>query len=503
MQDAVLSDFKLSTLVKNILPRFGQKAAVAAVVLFLLFDFVALSLNIWLSYRIEVQAVNINLAGRQRMLSQRLVKDLLILENQTLQQLELARVESLTQTFILFDNTLNGFYRGGVTQSSDNKSIYLEALTSSRTRYILEETLPLWEPIEAHLRAFLSRPENSQSLQQATMLAKANSDIILTLMNELTSVLENETQLEASKIRFFQGLAFFLALLNFSIVVSVYWWRIRNVKQELDIVDSVINRISTGVVVVDSKRQIKLCNDAMAYQSGYRNAELLGAPLNKILVVRDGESFGKCKNGELYHCFVEISDVKLGRRPAKVYTISDDSHHHLQRQQLSMLAYHDSLTGLPNRLLFDDRLNMAISQAQRQRDRLVILFIDLDKFKEVNDTYGHDFGDNLLKVVAERLRDMTRMSDTVSRRGGDEFTIILANVTDNASYQQIVTTLHQKLTAPYEVNDQVISIGASIGVACYPDDASSADDLLLLADKAMYVAKHKDVGKIVLASSIQ
>lgn len=157
--------------------------------------------------------------------------------------------------------------------------------------------------------------------------------------------------------------------------------------------------------------------------------------------------------------------------------------------QLAYLANHDALTGLANRTLFMDRLAHAMARAHRCNTKLGLLFLDLDKFKPVNDTYGHGVGDHLLKVVAERICSRVREDDTVARLSGDEFVIILESLTVRKNAETVAREIQADLARPYHLDDEIIHISASIGIAVYPDECGSIDDFIKLADNAMYAAK--------------
>ncbi len=171
--------------------------------------------------------------------------------------------------------------------------------------------------------------------------------------------------------------------------------------------------------------------------------------------------------------------------------ITDITEHVLATQRLDRVAHHDTLTGLPNRLLFNDRLTQAISQARRGPSQFALLYLDLDRFKQVNDSLGHTAGDELLQTVASRIRQQVRESDTVARIGGDEFAVILPNIVKREEAQAVAQKIISTLTAPFALSSQVreVCIGSSIGIAIYPSDAPDADELVKLADAAMYSAK--------------
>ena len=152
-------------------------------------------------------------------------------------------------------------------------------------------------------------------------------------------------------------------------------------------------------------------------------------------------------------------------------------------------SLHDEPTGLPNLALFNDRLRNAIAQARRHAWRLAVLFIDLDDFKSINDTHGHDVGDLVLSTTAKRLQSMVRGSDTVSRRSGDEFLVLMLEAKDDDSVTALAEKLLAALEEPLETEGATLTVRASIGIAVYPTDAKSAPALLKIADSAMYAAK--------------
>jgi diguanylate cyclase (GGDEF)-like protein/PAS domain S-box-containing protein len=153
------------------------------------------------------------------------------------------------------------------------------------------------------------------------------------------------------------------------------------------------------------------------------------------------------------------------------------------------LAYHDALTGLPNRLLYMDRLNTAIARAHRNGHKLSVMMLDLDRFKCVNDSLGHHIGDSLLQVVGERLKSAIRKGDTVSRIGGDEFMLLLAEIIHIKDASIIARKIINSFRDPFEFDGHRISITTSIGIAIYPDDGENADTLIQHADIAMYRVK--------------
>ena len=170
---------------------------------------------------------------------------------------------------------------------------------------------------------------------------------------------------------------------------------------------------------------------------------------------------------------------------------TDITEHKLAEERIRRVAHHDSLTGVPNRMLFKDRLDQAISFAKRDSRQFALLYLDLDKFKPVNDSLGHTAGDELLQSAAARIRHQVRESDTVARVGGDEFTVILPDITRREEAETVAKKIVAALAAPFQLGSQKqsVGIGASIGIALYPADARDADALVRAADAAMYSAK--------------
>lgn len=160
--------------------------------------------------------------------------------------------------------------------------------------------------------------------------------------------------------------------------------------------------------------------------------------------------------------------------------------------RLNYLAYHDALTDLPNRLLFQDRLQHSMSKARRCAQQVAILFLDLDRFKKINDSLGHEVGDSLLKVVAHRLRNCMRHSDTVARLGGDEFVVIVEQFRQMKEVLLVARKILQTLSIPTTIRNHELSVTASIGISLYPDDSDDVEGLMRCADMAMYRAKEND-----------
>ena len=183
-----------------------------------------------------------------------------------------------------------------------------------------------------------------------------------------------------------------------------------------------------------------------------------------------------------------MANEKLVITAVEAQVMAEDAR--IAKDLIDHMAHHDFLTGLPNRLSLKGRMTLAIAMAKRHHLKMAVLFIDLDRFKTINDSLGHAVGDSLLRLVAERLTKITRSTDVVSRQGGDEFVVLLSEVADEHAITSMADKLCEAIGAPYALAGQALRIGATIGISVYPDDSSDADTLIQHADVAMYDAKN-------------
>lgn len=164
---------------------------------------------------------------------------------------------------------------------------------------------------------------------------------------------------------------------------------------------------------------------------------------------------------------------------------------HLERERLRYMATHDGLTKLANRHLFEEQLKKAISNCKKTNSKVLLLYLDLDKFKPINDEWGHDIGDRVLQVIAARLKSATREHDTVARLGGDEFAVLLPDVGPQVQVNKLTESLHARITQPIHLQGHYFTVGCSIGICSYPENAADSEELWKQADAAMYIAKKK------------
>ena len=287
--------------------------------------------------------------------------------------------------------------------------------------------------------------------------------------------------------------------------------RRREVEAQLMLASRVFENSMDGIIITDAERNIISVNPGFTEITGYSTKEVLGknprmlssgqqsqqfyqamwASLNTTGSWR-GEIRNRRKNGEFYPEWLTISRVldEAGRVSNYIGVFTDISERKSAEARIQHLAYFDALTDLPNRILLRDRLEQAIIKAQRANEKVTVLFLDLDRFKVINDTLGHAVGDELLKIVAQRLLGCVREQDTVARQGGDEFLAILPD-TDAEGAALVAQKIIAALANPCVIDGHEMYATPSIGISLYPDNATNLDELVKLADVAMYQAKDR------------
>ncbi|MBP0629926.1 EAL domain-containing protein [Cupriavidus sp. AcVe19-1a] len=277
----------------------------------------------------------------------------------------------------------------------------------------------------------------------------------------------------------------------------------------LKLADRVFEATLDGVMVTDPNGVIERVNPAFTQLTGYSQAEAIGKTPRMLNSGKQGAEFyqslwrqlreqgswqgeiwNRRKSGELYLEYLSISGIYSPDGTCTHYAaiFSDITKRRMDEERLNHLAMHDALTALPNRTLFSERLKQAIARAERACRRVAVMFIDLDRFKLINDTMGHGVGDQALKVIARRLKEAVRESDTVARLAGDEFTVIIEDIRHVA---QIAQALLKSVGHPIDTHGQAVFVTPSIGISIYPDDGTDQKQLLMQADRAMYAAKEE------------
>ena len=272
----------------------------------------------------------------------------------------------------------------------------------------------------------------------------------------------------------------------------------------------VIEGATEGIMVTDADNIIRSVNPAFEKATGYTASEVICNTPALLKSGHHGEAFyremwdalntsgewqgeiwNRHKNGDIRPEWLSINAVRDNQQKVIHYVgiFSDTPTRKYVLERLEYLAYYDGLTGLPNRHLFLDRLNMCLSHARRDRHMLAVIFIDLDQFKQINDSLGHKAGDEVLAGVAERMKGCLREGDTLARLGGDEFTAILPVISHPDAASNVARKFLECYAKPLSIDGQELRVTASIGISIFPDDGEDADSLLNRADIAMYRIK--------------
>ena len=302
--------------------------------------------------------------------------------------------------------------------------------------------------------------------------------------------------------------------------VKLFWQMVMNqkqIKEELEKsqnqLKAIINTAIDGIIMINEHGEIQGFNPAAEKIFGYSREEVLGKNvkllmpepargehdgyINRYLKTgqarmigrRGSELIASRKNGELFPLEISLSEMVLGGLRYFVGITRDITERKKAEQKIAHLAHYDFLTDLPNRAFFMSSFERSVSLAKRNNYKVAALFLDLDGFKKVNDTLGHEGGDLLLQEVAKRLRKAIRDSDSVARVGGDEFTFFLDNIGSAENAAMMASKIIAALSEPFELKGQSCHIGGSIGISVFPDDSENIEKLVRQADDAMYLAK--------------
>ncbi|MFC4728007.1 putative bifunctional diguanylate cyclase/phosphodiesterase [Coralloluteibacterium thermophilus] len=285
----------------------------------------------------------------------------------------------------------------------------------------------------------------------------------------------------------------------------------RRDERERRIASQVLRSMNEAVAVVDLQFHFVAINPAFTRITGYEEAQTLGHPSRLLdsqqhdagfyrrmhdALVRQGhwagEMWQRRRDGEEFLCWLQASEVcdEAGARTHFVIVLSDITDKKRAEQELRYLANYDTLTGLPNRALLSERLARAIVRARRRGRRVAVLFLDLDRFKDINDSLGHAAGDRILKSAAARLLETVGTTDTVARLGGDEFTVVIEDIEDLPGAEAVAADVLAAFARPLEIDDrQDVTISPSVGISLYPDHGLAPTELIKFADTAMYQAK--------------
>ncbi len=281
-------------------------------------------------------------------------------------------------------------------------------------------------------------------------------------------------------------------------------------EEELQLAASVFNASSASIVITDAHNRILSVNPAFTTITGYKPDEAIGRTPGMLSSGKQskafyremwlslehnkhwhGELWNRNKDGEIFaeQLTINVISNRDGTVHRHVAIFSDITEKKQTEDLMWRQANYDTITNLPNRRLFHDRLKQEIKKCRRASQSLALFFIDLDYFKNINDTHGHHIGDQLLIEAAQRLNACVRDSDTIARLGGDEFTVILPELAETIRIEEVADNIRTVLAQPFVINDKVLNISGSIGIAVYPNDTTDENDLIGKADIAMYESK--------------
>lgn len=277
---------------------------------------------------------------------------------------------------------------------------------------------------------------------------------------------------------------------------------------------AVTEAAAESIITIDARGIIESFNPAAERMFGYAAAEVIGQNVRILMPEPDAsahdgylerhlrtginhiigqprEIVALHRNGTLFPAELNVAEIRLGSDRRFTGILRDITERKVSEARIQHLAHFDALTDLPNRVLFYDRLNQAMHQAQRDKHLLALFYLDLDGFKSVNDALGHDRGDELLRCAALRLQTAVRKSDTVARLGGDEFAVILPKIANRGDATLVAEKIIETMRQPFRLEgvEKPASVGVSIGISLFPEDSDDPEALLKLADHAMYRAK--------------
>jgi len=356
----------------------------------------------------------------------------------------------------------------------------------------------------AHTELNLKRLEGFKKITQTQNIYKLDR-----LLEDLHIILDENYQKNNKTQRVIVIILFFIIVVILSMLIISYRASLK-LKDELFGFKTAIENSYNSIVITDADSNITYVNDVAQLETGYSKEELIGKNPRILKSGMNGDKFyddmhksinngkkwegefiNKRKDGTLYHEKASIMPILQDGQIIKYLAIKLNITDYIKaKQEVEHMAYHDSLTLLPNRANIENYLENRLEVAIRQKTKIALLFIDLDRFKNINDTLGHDIGDELLIGAAKRLKSALRKSDMLSRFGGDEFAIVIDGIDDNYSITRVCEKIIDSFQDPIQTKQHLLKISLSIGVSIFPSDAKDSTTLFKYADIAMYNAKN-------------
>jgi diguanylate cyclase (GGDEF)-like protein/PAS domain S-box-containing protein len=487
----------------------GRRPVAAILLTFALFSAVSVGLSVWSTSRSQYKASVLEVAARQRTLAERYVKSVLLAQN---------KVEANpTYVAALLEESTNALLDGGEAPAvnGDDDETKLSAATGKKIRAQLVEERKLVHDLTATGAAILGHgPRGPVRLTADEHLIVKDPMDRLRVLGALTSnvALNAARSIARANDRNIDNLItlqMFLGVLGFIASVLLGWALIAATRRQTAHFRSLVTS-STDLVLVFGAGGCRYASESLVSMIGRSDQELLGESFADHVHPDDlatvhaawahgepAEAVFRVRNrfGEWRHLEAHVTDLRANRRIRGVVLNARDITERVRlEEQLTRQAFYDGLTSLPNRALFRDRLQQALAGSGRTNNPLAVLLVDLDGFKQVNDSLGHDAGDQLLQAVGERFTETSRPSDTLARLGGDEFALLL----DGAHETHAVGVAKRLLVAleePIWIAGRELVVGASIGIALHAGGHGEGEELVRHADVAMYAAKEAGRGR--------
>jgi diguanylate cyclase (GGDEF)-like protein/PAS domain S-box-containing protein len=490
----------------------GRRTVAGILATFALFSAVSVGLSIWATSRSQYKASVLEVAARQRTLAERYVREALLARS--------GAQADPDYVGALLDRSARALLEGGTAPAvnGDDDETQLASATGTHIRAQLVQERKLVRDLRATGAAFVAgRPVTGIQLTAHERLTMRDPVSRLRVLSALTSnvSLNAARSIAAADDRNINNLITIqtiLGVVGFLASLLLGWALIAATRRQTAHFRSLVTS-STDLVLVFGAGGCRYASDSVAQMLDRPDRDLLGEQLARFVhaddlaLVHAASTHGeptelvfRLRNrfGEWRHLEAHVTDLRTDRQiRGIVFNARDISERVRLEEQLTRQAFHDGLTGMANRALFRDRLEQALARSERSSGVLALLLVDLDGFKQVNDSLGHDAGDQLLQAVAERFAAEIRPSDTLARLGGDEFAV-LVDGGHQADAIAVAGRLLSALAEPVWIAGRELSVGASIGIALHPGGAGRSEELLRHADVAMYAAKEAGRGRFEL-----
>jgi diguanylate cyclase (GGDEF)-like protein/PAS domain S-box-containing protein len=490
----------------------GRGAVAAILATFAVFSAVSVGLSIWSTSRSQYKASVLEMAARQRTLSERYLREVLLAHT--------GMKADPSYLGALLDESARALLDGGTAPAvnGDDDETRLSAASGSDVRAQLTQERKLIRDLRASGAAFVAgKPLEDVKLTAGEHLSTRDPVARLRILSALTSnvSLNAARSIASAHDRDIDNLITLQAVAGaagFVASLLLAWALIGTTRRQTAHFRSLVNA-STDLVFVFGAGGCRYASASVTQMLGRQDRELMGTEFagfvhpDDLSLVHAAYAHGESTKlvfrllnrfGEWRHLEAHVTDLRSDRRiRGVVFNARDISERVQLEEQLTRQAFHDGLTGMANRALFRDRLEQALARSERSKAALAVLLVDLDGFKQINDSLGHDAGDQLLQAVAERFAYEIRPSDTLARLGGDEFAILVDGAHESHAVS-VAARLLKTLAEPVYIAERELSVGASIGIALHPGGLGRSAELLRHADVAMYSAKEAGRGRFEL-----